>query len=459
MGMRPGTTPIRTWRAIWPMATLALCLALIPNDPASSRVLPHGTERVSVDTSGNQASGGSVLPAVSGDGRVVAFVSEAADLVGGDTNGFADVFVRDRQQNITTRVSVSSSGAEANGNSWMPVISGDGRYVAFESWASNLVAGDSNDAADVFVYDRLTATSQRVSVGSDGSEAAGASGFATLSRDGRFVGFTSNATNLVTPDSNGAEGDVFVHDLQTGDTTRVSVATNGEQANDPCNGPLSISADGRSVAYHCRASNLTASDTNGQDDVFVHHLGTGTTEAVSVDDYGVPVGGRDAAMSGDGRFVAFLSFSESLAADDTNGTGDIFLRDTHLDRTAGVSINALGKPGNGFSGGASISAGGDFVAFYSAAEDLVPRDDNGTYDVFLYSAAEGGISQLSLAGTGPPPSDGGAQAPSISADGHLVAFQSDATNQVRSDTNGRSDVFVFDTRGCPGVGAKVCSAQ
>src|SRR5216117_509323 len=249
-------------------------------------------------TEGNDTSLGSALSA---DGRFVAFDSAATDLVAGDTNGVSDVFVHDRQTGTTERVSVASDGAQGNGRSGLvtfafpPALSADGRFVAFVSFATNLVAGDTNGATDVFVHDRQTGTTERVSVASDGTESNAASLGSALSADGRFVAFQSDATNLVAGDTNGAT-DVFVHDRQTGMTERVSVASGGTEGNGFSAG-LALSADGRFVAFHSTATNLVAGDTNGATDVFVHDRQTGTTERVSVDSDGTQGNGPSAGAA------------------------------------------------------------------------------------------------------------------------------------------------------------------
>jgi Tol biopolymer transport system component len=226
------------------------------------------TERVSVDSSGAQADNASFKSAISADGRFVAFESFASNLVPNDTNGWVDVFVRDRQAGTTERISVRSTGQQVNGGSNRPAISADGRFVAFASIATNVVPNDTNATWDVFVHDRQTGTTERVSVDSTGAESDGASVRPTISADGRFVAFDSSATNLVAGDTNGVT-DVFVHDRQTGTTIRVSVDSSGGEANASC-GKSAISADGRFVVIGSAATNLVANDTNGFSDVFVH---------------------------------------------------------------------------------------------------------------------------------------------------------------------------------------------
>jgi len=227
----------------------------------------HVVQRVSVASGGTQGNGDSGCPSISADGRYVAFQSYASNLVPGDTNEVGDVFVHDRLTGQTTRVSVASDGTEGNDYSRRPSISADGRYVAFASLASNLVPGDTNGTWDVFVHDRLTGQTTRVSVASGGAQGNSGSWCPSISADGRYVAFQSYASNLVPGDTNGVL-DVFVHDRLTGQTTRVSVASDGTQGDSYSFGS-SISADGRYVAFSSLASNLVPGDTNDKPDIFV----------------------------------------------------------------------------------------------------------------------------------------------------------------------------------------------
>ncbi|HUE30371.1 MAG TPA: hypothetical protein VMR79_05815, partial [Verrucomicrobiae bacterium] len=315
------------------------------------------TERASVAsdgrTEGNDASLGS---AISADGRFVAFDSAASNLVVGDTNGAADVFVHDRQAGTTERVSVASAGTQGNGSSGLigfafpPALSADGRFVAFVSLASNLVAGDTNASTDVFVRDRLTGTTERVSVASGGAGGNAGSLGSALSADGRFVAFQSDASNLVAGDTNGVT-DVFVRDRLTGMTERVSVASDETQGDGASTYPA-LSADGRFVAFQSDASNLVAGDTNGATDVFVRDRQTGTTERVSVASGGGTQGNRNSggffafpALSADGRLVAFESDATNLVATDTNGATDVFVHDRLTGTTERVSVASGGSQG------------------------------------------------------------------------------------------------------------------
>ena len=243
-----------------------------------------------------------------------------------DTNGVPDAFVHDRQTGQTARVSVASDATQANGTSNVAGISADGRYVVFSSTASNLVPADTNGAPDVFVHDRQTGQTARVSVASDGTQANGTSDFAAVSADGRRVVFSSNASNLVPGDTNGVY-DVFVHDLQTGQTTRASVASDGTQANADSIWSA-VNADGRYVAFSSLGSKLVPGDTSASSDVFVHDLLTGQTTLVSVSGGGAQGNANFTdfpGLSADARYVAFTSFSSNLVPNDTNGADDIFV--------------------------------------------------------------------------------------------------------------------------------------
>ncbi len=357
------------------------------------------TEISSVSSTGQQGNRGAGSPSLSADGRYVAFDSDATNLVSGDTNGYYDVFVHDRQTGVTERVSVSSSGAQGNDHSYMPSLSADGRFVAFYSYANNLVPGDTNggpsnfeDKKDIFVRDRQRGVTERVSVSSSGAQADHGSRYPSISADGRFVAFESAATNLVSGDTNGAS-DIFVHDRQTGTTERVSVSSTGEQGN-ASSGDPSISADGRFVAFISSASNLVAGDTNGGIDIFVHDRLTGVTDRVNVSSTGQQVNcglvcsnlfayGL-AKISGDGRYVVFDSWATNLVEPDANGsTADIFLHDRQTGVTEFVSVSSAGVQGNGNSYAAAISADGQHVGFSSWSTNLVPGDTAGQFDLFV----------------------------------------------------------------------------
>ena len=415
------------------------------------------TERVSVASDGGQGNDRSVVPAISADGRFVAFISLGDNLVPGDTNGTFDIFVHDRDTGTTERVNVASDGTQGNDHSFSPAISADGRFVAFRSCASNLVLGDTNGVCfpegfagqDIFVHDRVTGTTERVSVASDGTEANDFSSSPAISADGRFVAFPSRASNLFSGDSNG-EWDIFVHDRDTGITEHVSVASDGTPGNDWSFSPA-ISADGRFVAFSSQADNLVPGDSNGQFDTFVHDRVTGTTERVSVASDGMQ-GNADSGsstISADGRFVAFLSTAGNLVLGDTNGRDDIFVHDRDTGITERVSVASDGTQENANSRfSPAISADGRFVAFDSFATNLVPGDTNGREDIFVHDRVTGTTERVNVHSDGTQANQNGSQEPDISADGRFVAFYSAAKNLVDGDTNDAPDIFVHD-RGAP----------
>lgn len=409
------------------------------------------TTRVSVDSAGIQANNDSIHPALSADARFVAFKSEATNLVLGDTNGAIDVFVHDRATGATLRVNVDSSGAEANGFSLNPSISADGRFVVFGSVASNLVLGDSNGTADVFVRDLATGQTTRASVDSAGNEGNDWSNTwgdtASISADGRLVAFSSFASNLVPEDTNGAV-DVFVRDVVLGQTVRVSVDSKGTQGDLVSSFPA-ISANGRYVALQSLAGNFDAGDTNLAEDIFVHDRQTGGMAWVSVDPAGGPgnAASYGPSISADGRFVAFTSYASNLLPSDTNNAADVFVRDRVTGQLWRVSVDSTGIEGNLGSAQPAISADGRYVTFESGASNLVPGDTNGELDVFVHDLQTGETVRASTDGAGGQVNRESRE-PSISADGRLVGFTSDATNLVPGDTNGVADVFVHDAFDC-----------
>lgn len=397
------------------------------------------TVRASVSTAGAQANNPSFSCSISGDGRCVAFSSAASSLVPEVPSGEAHIYVRELDVGVTTRVSVTSDGFPGDGMSSAPSISGDGRWVAFESYANNLVVAPSNSDLDVFVHDRSSRTTVLASAALSGSPADDLSYQASISADGRFVAFASRASNLVPNDSNSAQ-DVFVRDLTAGTTVRVSVGSQGQQGFEPAWRP-SLSADGRHVAFYTE-SRLVSSDVDLLSDVYVHDRVTGETSRVSVTSSGAAGSGSSSnpSISYDGRYVVFESTAD-LAPLATNGCVDIFVRDRSLLTTSLVSIDATGGPSNQHSYRPSISADGQFVLFVSDATDLVPGDTNGDSDCFVRNRQSNSTVRVSVADSGAEAdfwTDGG----SLSADGRSAAFTSLATNLVPQDTNNKIDVFV-----------------
>lgn len=424
----------------------AVALAIVPALAAAQE-----TVRVSVDSSGNEGdnqSGTNYPIAMTADGAIVAFTSGATNLVSNDFNLKWDIFVHDRTTAMTERISLDPLGNEGNGNSFAPAMSGDGQFVAFESDASNLVSGDGNAARDVFVRDRSMGTTERVSVDSVGTEANYGADTPQISSDGRFVLFSSWSTNLVPGDTN-QSSDVFLHDRATGVTERISVDSAGVEGNDwsGFGDPSSVSADGNLVAFSSKATNLVAGDTNGTFDIFVHDRSTGVTERVNVSSSGQEA--NDASfgpsISADGCFVAFDSGASNLVPHDYAYV-DIFVHDRTTGTTERVSVDSSGVAGNGDSSPAMISADGNFVAFASYAGNLVPGDTNGDSDIFVHDRATGSTERENVDSSGAQ-DDGLSFAPSISASGIVVGFASEAPDLVANDTNNFFDVFVHEDCG------------
>jgi len=426
-----------------PALALLLLLGLPPPTPLAAGA-PVTTGRANVSSAGKEAKSWSGYPSISGNGRWVAFETASRKLVKGDTNGEADVFVNDRTTGKTERISVSSARKQANDWSGYASISRNGRFVAFTSVASNLVEDDTNGKEDVFVRDRETGTTERVSVSSAGHQGNAGSGYSSMSADGRFVAFASAASNLVDGDTNG-RNDLFVHDRTTRTTTRISVSSEGEQADDDSDGvtPTAMSADGRLVTFTSWATNLVEGDTNGVADVFVHDRTTGLTRRVSVSTAAVQgdMGSTTSALSADGRFVAFQSSASNLVSGDTNGRADVFVHERSTGITTRVSLGSTGAEADGDAGNPTLSADGRFVAFDSWAENLVAGDDNQTADVFVRDRKKGKTRRVSLGENGGE-GNGASELAWISASGRFVVFQSDASDLIAGDTNLETDVYV-----------------
>jgi len=373
-----------------------------------------GTERISVSSAGLPGNQDAYYGVdISADGRYVVFCTKASNLVSGDTNNVWDVFLRDRTAGSTIRVSVPSAGGQSNGNSWQPRISEDGLVIVYASEATNLVDGDTNNRMDIFAYDRGSGQTERVSVssseeqGNDGVELAPA-----VSAAGRFVAFTSDASNLVPGDTNNFcdmnwDGtynencpDVFVRDRTLGTTERVSVSSSQLEGNDASLSPA-ISGNGRYVAFYSVAGNLVPDDTNTCwswyhesgpcPDVFVRDRTGGTTGRVSLSSLGAQsahssmnVNRKPPAISSDGRYVAFESDDTELAAGATNGKTQILVHDRDTGQTTLGSANTYGWQGDDWSTcPVDLSADGRYLAIFSRANDLVTDDGNGLADIFV----------------------------------------------------------------------------
>ncbi len=384
-------------------------------------------QRASADGNGIPGNDYSWSPSVSGDGRFVAFYSKASNLVPGDTNQVSDVFVKDLETGEITRVSVDSSGAQGNKGSAHPSISQDGRWVAFQSLANNLVLGDTNNLEDVFLHDRQTGSTVLVSVDPMGNAVSvGASASASISSDGKRVAFASRSGGLVAGDSNGT-WDVFVRDMDAGVTERASVSSAGVPGEGASFSP-EISGDGNSVAF-TSAANLLVPGTNQHTHVFVRDLMAGTTSLVSVssDEIQGNSSSISPGISDDGQLVVFRSGAKNLIVGDSNRKVDVFLRDLAAGETIRLGVAPGGVQGGSISFDPAISGDGTVAAFAYRDDLVVHRLDTGEIARgLLYPASP----SLSL------------RFPSISDDGTWITFESRAKNLVPGEPdNTHADVF------------------
>lgn len=390
---------------------------------------------------GNSASNG---PIANSDGNIVAFYSDANDLVRGDTNQSRDVFVRDRSAGTTEIVSISSAGELANRGSHVqgdaPALNGSGSLVAYYSDASNLVANDDNDQTDVFVRNRSNATTQIVSVATNGTQGNGPSLNPSMDLSGNLVAFQSLASNLTAGDSNGV-ADVFVRNRTAGTTERICDSIQGNGASFA----PAISADGNVVAFTSAANNLVTGDNNGKLDVFTCDRRTGSIEIISISSLGI-LGDGDSilpAISSDGRFVAYKSLADNLVPNDHNEAVDVFVRDRGQALTERVSVSFFGGDANEGSFPPSISHDGRFVAFGSLANNLVTNDLNSVPSVFVRDITIGITLLVDLTDAGEQANGGTPDVPpAISGDGRQIGYTSFAFNLSPRDNNETSDVFL-----------------
>ena len=420
-------------------------------DPALPSVAPNGPSTLSALS-------------VSQEGSLVAFFSEADNLVPNDTNGYRDVFVRDRLADSTLLVSADMSGeAPGNGISTEPAISAGGRYVAFTSGATNLVTGDLNRASDVFVRDLINGTTELVSANTSGLSGNGASYAPIISADGGAVLFHSQARDLVSGMSGTILDNLFWRDLWSGTTYALT-------RSNTTNVPATMTASGRFVVFGGQSSGFFVWDSQTASVVYTNMLvgsqarGIWTSAdgnrvfygssgyllylvdraANSTMTMGTAPSRLGACFSGDGRYLAYATTSAN-AHGDTNGLADVYLYDCQTGSNVLVS-QAFNPPAsaNGASDSPAISADGRFVAYRSAASNLVPNDANGVPDVFLWDRITGATLLLSVSRSLTSTADNRSLMPVFSGDGRMLMFESWASDLVPGDSNHARDLFAFD---------------
>lgn len=403
-------------------------------------------ERISIADDGGQANGGSSQAAISIDGSVVAFHSTANNLVSGDTNGWGDVFVRDLDAGTTEIVSLRPDGGETQKDSQRPSLSDDGSLVAFQGRnPADLTVPALTDQNDGTTVHLLPDSS-----GSSPSAATTARLESTLSGDGRFLAFRSRSSlqgvwpasmRPVNDDQNSAH-DVFVLDLETEPTPpleRVSRLSTGDELDTDSRSPA-VSHDGRFVAF-MTYSELLVNDANGRPDIVIKDRQSGALEIISVTPGNSTgnAGSFNPALSADANIVVFRSEASDLVPGDTNGRWDIFVRDRSAGTTSRVSVASDGTQANHNSFEASVSDDGRFVAFRSLASNLVADDTNNRANIFVHDRDTGQTAIVSRPAGGQ--ADGHSANPVLSGDGQWIAFESDATNLVPEDTNQVRDIF------------------
>lgn len=420
-------------------AVIFLLVALTVFPAKNSIIQAAGTfTRVSVSTSSEGANAMSSRGEISADGRFVAFESEADNLVAGDVNGVGDVFLRDLQLGTTVLVSSAASG---------PVISADGRFVAFESSSTNLTSlPDTNGFTDVYVKDMQTGTVTRASLSTTGAEPNHESEVLSISGDGRYVIFDSEADNLIPGDTNG-HGDIFVRDMQANTTVGVTVSGNAGGFDG------SISLDGRFVVFNSSSTNFVPDDTNGRLDVFVYSMSTGQIVRASVNSGGVQGdwNSSEPSISGDGRYVTF-STASNFSTVDTYGYIQLYLRDMQ----AGTTTLATFRDGYamvGESDASEISADGRYVVYsFDDKGDGMP-----TRWLYLYDRLA--VTNTMVVSTGTSNYEWNPLLPSISGDGRYLVFASSSPNLVAGDTNNLRDIFLKDLQSLPDPSPTVVSAM
>jgi len=426
------------------LAALAVVLLIGSHTPANGQI-----ERISIAGNGSQANAGSYHAVVSDDGSVIAFRSNASNLVADDSNGWPDIFVRDIAAGTTERVSLLPSGAQSASYSKFPSLSGDGLIVAFEGRPA------ANSITVTAIHDRSTGITTHLLPRVDGGGNPIAANMArlhpALSGNGQLLAFhTRDTLQSVFPpslaptnDDSNLTFDVFVLDLASDPAPpieRVSRSSSGMEGRGDSLA-ASISHDGRYVAFHSFSDNLSPDDANTHEDVFLKDRDTGVLELISATPEGRAGNrfSRNPMVSGNGRFVAFRSLASDLVVGDTNQRWDIFVRDRLAGTTERVSVSSSGEQANHNSLEPSISNDGRFVVFRSLASNLVEGDTNSRADVFVHDRQSGQTAILSA-----PPGDqanGHSSQPAISGNGQWIVFESDASNLVADDTNSARDIF------------------
>ncbi len=432
----------RKLSALFAAVVLAVGLGIYyyPNKSSAS---PGPNNLVSISTGGTQQNYfvGSSDATTSKDGRYVVFSSNANNLVAGDTNNAYDVFLRDTTANTTVRISVDSSGNQANGRSGAAVINPTGNYIAYISAATNLVAVDTNGYYDIFLYNVSTGATEIVSTDSSGNQANNNNYSIGLSDDARFVTFSSYASNLDTA-ATGTYSNIFVKDRVTGTTTLLSKNTSGIAGNGDSDKPV-ISCSGRFVAFHSLANNLDGTDSNGYRDIILVDRLSGTViKNITKTKNGVS---EFPTLSCDGNYLAFDSYATNIVSGDSNNKTDVYRYDVRNGNTIRVSLNNTGSEVSQNSFYPSLSGDGNLVSFTSdepsGSSKFYSGDNNGVYDVFLRNV-ELSTTDIVSVSSGGTVGNGQSIMPHISSNGNYITYYSEASNLTTGDMNGTGDIYL-----------------
>jgi len=438
---------------------VALLLAL--TTPCSAAVGDTTLVSRASGASGPKGNGDSMNPVIADDGLVAAFHSSSTNLDPDDPDAMEDVFVRNLEADTTALASRASgvSSVKANGASTGASMSADGRYVAFDSAATNLHPDDGDAATDVFVRDMVSGTTILVSraAGVAGTKGNGASRSPSISAGGRFVAFVSAATNLDPADGDAVES-IYLRDLQNATTTLISRASgaSGVSGDGLSVNPV-ISGDGRYVVFHSYASNIGAGDGDVARDVFVRDVQAATTVLVSratglAGTKGNGGGSFVPSISANGRFVVFISQSTNIDPDDTDVKDDVYVRDLQTATTllVGRASGIAGTKSNGNSYFPEISSDGRYVTFYSRGSNLTPVDGDTQEDIFVRDLQSATTTLVSRAtGVAGAKANNSCYFPELTAGGRFVVFESAATNFEPGDSDAAIDIYVRDVLGPP----------
>lgn len=416
---------------------LSLCMSATWADSFTTRLSATSTSAFYPQGIGANSHTFSSAAAISADERFVVFSSAATNLVANDRNDATDIFLRDRWFNQTQRISVNNAGVEGNGDSAQPVISANGRFIAFSSKATNFVEGTAGSVANIFIYDTQT---QQIR-GINPLDSNGDSLNPSISIDGHWIAFESSASNLVPNDTNDAS-DIFVFDTQNNQLTLVSINDAGVEGTGNSLHPV-LSENGNVVVFESQASNLVADDSNASSDIFLYDLTTHSIQRVSQATAQADGGSYHPSVAAEGKVVVFESDATNLVTGDTNGVSDIIIKDMATGQVQRIT-NATGEQANSAAYYPTISATGRYVAFTTAATNLVGGNANALFDILKYDRQTQQLERVNLSVSGEQSDFQSLKLPmSISWNGDYVVYTSNATNLVYGDNNLSFDVFAY----------------